>query len=182
MDVYVHEIQRGQLEHFPLLLEQFKPLILSWLKRIHQLHTSETEDYMSMAKIILLECAKSYDSTKNVPFQSYYKIKLYHWYGNQLQKRRIEYISLENERLDTYDFLDENFTKTLELEEQMELIYSCIDTLQDQEKEIFLLLLAGLSPREIGEQYRLSKKTIQNKKYIIIKKLQEAIKETPAAP
>lgn len=178
MDVYVREIQRGQLEHFPLLLEQFKPLILSWLKRIHQLHTSETEDYMSMAKIILLECAKSYDSTKNVPFQSYYKIKLYHWYGNQLQKRKVECISFEDEQMNGEDFLNDNFTKDLERKEQLERIYNYIDKLPKQEKEIFLLLLAGLSPREIGEQYHLSKKTIQNKKYIIIKKLQRAVQQS----
>ena len=178
MNVYVEEIQKGELEHFPLLLEQFKPLILCWLKRIHHLHTSEMEDYLSMAKIILLECAKSYNSKKNVPFQSYYKIKLYHWYGNQIQKRKLECITLEESlAMDHNQFIEEIVIQDAEKKERIQKVYACILKLNQQEKVIVKYLLQGLSAEEIAHLLHLSKKTILNRKYIIIKKIKEMLEE-----
>lgn len=169
---YVTQIQQGNFEDFSLLMEQFKPLILSWLKKIHQLHTSETEDYISMAKIILLECAKSYDAHKNVPFQSYYKIKLYNWYGNQMQKKKFNCTSIEEAY---HHGTDIDFTKAIEKEKNALLLKEGMALLTLQEQGILKKLLEGQTATEIAKQMKLSKKTILNKKYIIIKKMKIAL-------
>ena len=168
----VTQIKKGNFESFPILLESFKPLILSWLRKIHQLHTSETEDYISMAKIILLECAETYDARKKVPFQSYYKIKLYNWYGNQMQRKKFHCINIE----EAYQHgIDIDFTEEIEKEKNALLLEKSMATLTDQEQDIIKKLLEGQTASEIAKQMKLSKKTILNKKYIIIKKMKIAL-------
>ena len=174
INTYVIEIQKNNLAHFNNLMEKFKPLILSWLKKIHQLYTNETEDYMSIAKIILLECARKYDASKNVPFASYYKINLYHWYGNQMQKRKINCTSLEtiHEESESIDF-----TEHLQKEKNVKLLKKSMKNLTKQERDILKELMEGQSALEIAKHLKLSKKTILNKKYIIIKKMRIAVEK-----
>ena len=168
----IEAIQQGDFDSFLELTERFKPLVFSWLRKIHQLHTEQTEDYISMAKVILLECAKNYDKRRRVPFESYYKISLYNWYGNQMQKKKLACVSL-NEMIgheETPDLLEqlEQKNKILHLAQHM-------DKLSDQEQEILKHLMNGESAAEIGKLLHLSKKTILNKKYIIIKKMKIAL-------
>ena len=169
---YVTQIQQGNFEDFSLLMESFKPLILSWLKKIHQLHTDETEDYISMAKIILLECATTYDINRNVPFQSYYKIKLYNWYGNQIQKKKLNCINIEEAY---HHGIDIDFIEEIEKEKNALLLRKGMALLTSQEQGILKKLLEGQTASEIAKQMKLSKKTILNKKYIIIKKMKIAL-------
>lgn len=169
---YVTQIQKGNFESFPILMESFKPLILSWLKKIHQLHTNETEDYISMAKIILLECVVTYDAKRNVPFESYYKIKLYNWYGNQMQKKKFNCTNIEEAY---HHGIDIDFTKAIEKEKNALLLKEGMALLTLQEQGILKKLLEGQTATEIAKQMKLSKKTILNKKYIIIKKMKIAL-------
>ena len=178
MHQYVHEIQMNNLEHFTQLYEMFHPLIYAWLRKTHKLYTSEKEDYLSIAKIILLECAKNYVSEKNVPFQSYFKISLYHWYGNQLKKKQLTTTNLDETMppIESNDWLSE-----LERKSELHQVDIMIQSLDHKEQLIFKKLTNGQSALEIARDLQLSKKTILNKKYIIINKLKKTLSESNQA-
>ena len=169
----VMEYQAGETKNLNHLIESFKPLVLSWLRKIHQLHSHESEDYASMAKIILLECASKYDTTKNVPFESYYKICLYHWYGNHMRKKEIQCLSLEN--IFNYEKIEDVYL--CEDENNVKLLLEGMEFLNEQEQDILVRLLQGQLPLQIANDMHLSKKTILNKKYIIIKKMRTIVEK-----
>ena len=169
----VKEIQADNFTHFNCLQEKFQPLVNAWLYKINP-HPNDKEDYLSCAKVVLLESARSYDFTKNVPFASYYKINLYHWFGNHMMKKKWPMASsnaADNESIEI------DFNSRLVSDEKLKLILDCSCHLTKQEKFILNALLNNQSTKEIAEQLDLSKKTILNKKYMIIKKIKEMIKE-----
>lgn len=170
----VQVIQAGHLEEFNLLLTQFEPLIMSWLKKNKKLYDSEREDYYSMAKIILLECALNFDFTKHVPFPSYYKITLWHTTGNFIRKKKPLCVSL-----DTYgDERDpKDFTEDYERKEQLQKLKSFSKVLTAREQDILEKVQEGYEIGEIAAMLGIKKKTVQNQKYIAIKKLKAAIQE-----
>lgn len=170
----IQNIQAGHLEYLDDLLTQFNPLIYNWLKRNHLLHSEEKEDFYSMAKIILLECALEFDKNKHVPFQSYFKITLWHKYGNYLHKKKFPCIPIDTFE-DKSDHQD--FTETIEEKEKVQHLQKQIKKLNASEQYIFNKLLEGETPEMIGRSLGISKKTVLNKKYNIIKKLKEVLKE-----
>ena len=175
---FIFEIQSNYLEHFPQLFELFHPLIYAWLRKIHKLYSVEKEDYLSIAKIVLLECAKNYSFEKNVPFQSYFKIALYHWYGNQMKKKQLTTTNLDETMppIASDDWLHE-----LERKSELHQVAIMIQSLDHKEQLIFKKLMNGQSALEIARDLQLSKKTILNKKYIIINKLKKTLSESNQA-
>ena len=165
-------VQKGEVKHLCRLEEIFKPLVYSWLRKVRCDTTEEKEDYMSMAKIILIECCRKYDSQKNVPFASYYKISLYHWYGNYMKKKKPVCISMEQ-----YGIENETHEEIIEEKENAQLIYNYIGVLSKKEQDILKRLVKGQLPKEIGSELGVSKKTVLNKKYIIIQKLRREIEK-----
>lgn len=174
IDELVKRIQQGHLECLPLLQDFFNPLLISWLRKIRQLHKPEEEDYRSIAKIILLECSKNFDFKRGVRFEAYYKITLYHWYGNQIKKKQLYMIDIAGE-IETVYVAEE--TDHMEIQEKKLVLEKHMAALNIQEKKIFSLLIQGMKVEEIARQLKLSKKTILNKKYMIISKLKNAILE-----
>lgn len=173
IEQFVLEYQQGNMKNLNQLIECFKPLVVSWIKKIHQQHTHETEDYTSMAKIILLECAQKFDASRKVPFESYYKICLYHWYGNHMRKREIQCLSLENifnaESIEDVYLSDDDSS--------IKLLLEGMEFLNEQEQDILNRLLHGQLPLQIAHDMHLAKKTILNKKYIIIKKMRTIVEK-----
>lgn len=171
----IQVIQAGHLEEFNLLLTQFEPLIMSWLKKNKKLYDSEKEDYYSMAKIILLECALDFDFTKHVPFPSYYKIKLWHTTGNVMRKKKLLCVSI-----DTYgDECDpSDFTVDYERKEQLRQLKLLSQELTSKEREILEMVQEGYEIGEIAAMLGIKKKTVQNRKYMAIKKLKAAARES----
>ena len=116
----------------------------------------------------MLESAKNYDFRRNVPFASYYKINLYHWYGNQLTKKDwplLSYEHLQDECTET-DFDTELLNK-----EKIKAIKAISRHLTEHEQYILEGMLNNKVAKEIAREMGLSKKTVLNKKYIMIKKL-----------
>ena len=165
----IREIQADNFTRFDSLHKQFLPLIFSWLYKI-QAPQSDREDYMSQAKIILLESAKRYDFTRNVPFASYYKINLYHWYGNHMTKKRWNLLPYEQVLQES---TETDFDKELLNKEKIKMIHKLQCYLTKQEVIILEGILNGLSEKEIARGMGLSKKTVLNKKYIMISKLKK---------
>ena len=162
-------IQRGEVHYYEAIQQAFRPLIFSWLKKTHQLYTSEKEDLYSQALLILWECIIAFDVKKGVPFASYYKLSLYHWYGSYMQKKKplpscqTDYMSEQVE--------DDRVIETLIEKEQMAEVVRFVQTLSQDEQKLFHALLQEQSTKEIAEQMHLTKKTIQNKKYALVKKI-----------
>lgn len=162
-------IQRGETHHYEAIQQAFQPLIYSWLKKTHQLYTSEKEDLYSQALLILWECIIAFDVKKGVPFASYYKLSLYHWYGSYMQKKKplpscqTDYMSEQVE--------DDRVIETLIEKEQMAEVVRFVQTLSQDEQKLFHALLQEQPTKKIAEQMHLTKKTIQNKKYALVKKI-----------
>ena len=162
-------IQRGETHHYEAIQQAFRPLIFSWLKKTHQLYTSEKEDLYSQALLILWECIIAFDVKKGVPFASYYKLSLYHWYGSYMQKKKplpscqTDYMSEQVE--------DDRVIETLIEKEQMAEVVRFVQTLSQDEQKLFHALLQEQPTKKIAEQMHLTKKTIQNKKYALVKKI-----------
>ncbi len=171
MQEVIREIKKGDYTNFLTLLEKFNPLIYNWLYKI-KANKNNREDFYSSAKIILLESVKSFDENKGVPFPSYYKIKLYNWYGNQIAKDK-KTVALYIKEYDGVENI--NFDKNLFTEEKILLIKNKSQNLTAQEQKILDKLLKSQSEKDIAKDLGLSKKTILNKKYIIIAKLKKIL-------
>ena len=171
----VTQLQQGNHESFKELREQFKPLIYSWLKKTHQLHTSEKEDYLSQAYLILWECIQSYDHTKGVAFASYYKIKLYHWYGNQMQKKKLQCVALEEASIQLQD--QDHLFRQLWTSCQLQIIEHHLKDVSQEEKKLFHALVQDKSMEELARDMQLTKKTVQNKKYALLKKIRMMLRQ-----
>ena len=170
----VNQLQQGKHEHFEKLCKQFSPLIYAWLKKIHQLHTPEKEDYLSHAHLILWECIQEFDHRKGVSFASYYKIKLYHWYGNQMQKKKLSYVTLDEAKGVSEE---QEYFKALWIKEQLKQIEKSLKDASEEEKALFHALMADKSIEDIAREMERTKKTVQNKKYALIKKIRALVRE-----
>lgn len=163
-------IQRGEVHYYEAIQQAFRPLIFSWLKKTHQLCTSEKEDLYSQALLILWECIIAFDVKKGVPFASYYKLSLYHWYGSYMQKKK-PLLSYQVDYYMSEQVEEDRVIETLIEKEQIDAIVRYVHTLSQDEQTLFHALLQEQSTKEIAEQMHLTKKTIQNKKYALVKKI-----------
>ncbi len=169
----IQEIQCKNFTRFNELIALFNPLIYSWLGKI-KVPYDEREDYLSHAKIVLMECAIHYDVNRNVPFESYFKIKLYHFYGNHISKKQIQTLSLVNESL--YDeMVTVDFDTSLEKEERIQMLLALDHHLTNQESYILHALLHGDTILQISKTLGITTKTVLNKKYKIISKMKQLL-------
>lgn len=67
------------------LWEAFRPLVISMTRRFH-VPMDNQSDVSQDAFVQLLECAKSYDRSQQVPFEGYYKMHLQYWFLNRTRK------------------------------------------------------------------------------------------------
>lgn len=168
----IDAIKKGDKQAYIKLLTQFKPLIYTWLKQSKELYQKEKEDFESMAKIILYESALEFCRSKNVPFQSFYKIKLYHWYSNYRKKKSLEEISMVYDSQDCYDLQKDIIEK-----EKKIVMNIAIKSLTEKERSIIIKHIQGFTDEQIGEYMNLNKKTIQNYRYEIMNKLKKYIED-----
>lgn len=68
------------------LWEDFRPLIINLMKRFN-ISLYKQEDVFQDSFIHLLECAKTYDPTGQMPFEGYYKLQLQYWFLNRIRKK-----------------------------------------------------------------------------------------------
>ena len=166
----IKNIQAGHMEDLQPLLTRFNPLIINWLIKNKKLYSQEEEDYRSMAKIILVECALNFDVKKQVPFHSYYKIALWHATGNYRRKKQPVCISLDN-WMDTKSVDD--LVSNYEHKEEVEYLKTLTKHLTSKERVVIYWVQQGYKNEEIAKLLGVKKKTIQNRKYMAIKKLKE---------
>lgn len=152
-----------------MLHDQFKPLIIHWLKQSKELYQRDCEDYASMAKIILLECCIKYDKNRGVPFASYFKITLYNQYANHKKKKVVPTMTLQEIGV------GEELMEDMDYQIKKELFSEALITLSPTDQKILLRITQGFSHQQIAEELSISKKTVLNRKYAAIQKLKELI-------
>lgn len=168
----IEQAKKGDKEAYIKLLEKFQPLIIAWLKQSKELYQKDREDFESMAKIILYECAIEFQEARGVPFQSFYKMRLYHWYSNFKKRKQIMKVELhqiEDQQEDLQQLIVEN--------EKKMFMNLAIKQLSERERHIILRHLEGFTDEQISSEMKICKKTIQNYRYTIVKKLQQIIQE-----
>lgn len=165
----IDEIQNGCFVNFDLLLEKFRPLIFSWLIQSKQIASNQREDLISDAKVILLECALSYDKTKSVPFESYYKISLYHWYSNKYRKKQIHTVELSDQEEALSTDVESRVEKVLVIQ----LVQQFVCSMNADDQKLINLTLAGYGPKEISMITGRKYKNVRNRKANIMKKLRK---------
>ena len=168
----VRRLKNGEAAAFTELYERFRPLIIAWMKQTKELYQQNREDFESMAKVILYESAQKYDEARGVPFESFYKINLYHWYGNYKRKKRYKEVELT----EAAEQMNESIQESLvEMKEKKIMLNNALSQLSSMEYNIILRIMQGFTEQQIADEYSLSKKTIQNKKYVAMAKMKEFI-------
>lgn len=165
----IKQIQQGEYTAFIILYEKFRPLIISWLIKTKELYQANKEDYESMAKIILYESAKKFDEARGVPFQSYYKMRLYQWYGNYKKKKEYQAQHLSCDET-PFDLSEQICTEERKMQMAM-----AIQQISSKERQIIIRYLTGFTDEQVAEEMKLCKKTIQNIRYQAIRKMKDFI-------
>lgn len=169
----ISKVKQGDCQAYIELYNRFKPLIITWLKQSKELYQKDREDYESTAKLILYECAQDYDEGRGVPFESYYKIKLYHWYGNHKKKKTPICVELQ----EISEHYQDMYEQILEKKEKKSTMCIALNCLTEMERDIVLRIMEGFTEEQIATEYGLCRKTIQNKKYAAVSKMKKFIHE-----
>lgn len=172
MDSRIRKIREGNIEELSKLYEDFKPLIYVWLRKTGELYKNQREDFESSAKILLIEATREWESSRGVPFESYYKIKLWNWYGNHRKKKRVECVELTDQ---IFEKEGEQFH--LEKQEQRDQFKKTLEILSEVEKKILLRFCEGFTIKQISEELKLDSKKISQIKYDAIRKMRNSVRK-----
>lgn len=167
----VLKIQGGELELLVELMERFEPLVITWLKRTGELYSKEKEDLMTQAKIILLESVERYDNSRGVPFQSFYKINLWNWYGNYRSKKKVQFVALN----DHESHEEGEMYTNMELEEKRGKFSKALTCLNEKEQKIIIRVTQGFTVEQISKELHMDSKKVSTMKYRAINKLKREV-------
>lgn len=123
----------------------------------------------------LLKALELYDESLGVPFESYYKVRLYGWRANQNRKRYISPSFIEDEAL---GLIDERMNLEEQIEEQVlfEKVIEELSTLKEIERKIIVAYyLENKKLTEIAKALGLKYKTAESKKGEVLKKLKKRL-------
>lgn len=169
MYTIIEEIQNGSSVNFEELLKKFKPLIFKWLMQSKQIATEQREDLFSEAKLLLYECALKYDKSKGVPFESFYKITLYHWYSNKYRKKQIETVALEERQESSENNMESSIIMAMVIDEVRRLARQ----MNENDQKIINLTIEGYGSKEVAFILGMKYKTLRNRKALILKKIRD---------
>ena len=158
------------------LWEDFQPLVISLIKRFY-ISLDNKEDVAQDAFVKLLECAKSYDLSKSVPFESYFKMNLNYWFLNRIKKKS-ELLVIDhnwNQGLSMADLIEStlgNCQELLELSETTSSLQKALKSLTSKQKQaVTLYYVQNLSLGEIAEKMGCSYKVAFKHKDAGLKKI-----------
>lgn len=160
------------IEETHSLWEKFRPLWTSWAYKLRAVDYDK-EDLYQESYFILLKALEHYDDQKGVPFESYYKIILYRWGKDYLNKKRgqvvgdtelMDYLEGDKEEID--------FLKKLIYEEQAGVLTRALASLKPAEKDIILkFYFEEKSLKEIACEMGLTMRAVVGRKVRAIEKL-----------
>lgn len=159
------------------LVERFYPLIISSIKKYYN-NYSEYEDLVEDGKLIVLECIKDFDISKNVHFSGFVKTRLRFFYLNKLNSKR-DIISLNQRNEEDTEMIDllaseenlEEYVINKDFSKQMQELFKDLSL---KEKEIVIeFYYMGLTINEISNLHNISYRTVLELKRRAHKKLRE---------
>lgn len=159
------------------LVEKFYPLIISSIKKYYNCYY-EYEDLIEDGKVVVLECIRDFDKSKNVHFSGYVKMRLKYFYLNKLNtNREILTLNQKNEEgIELADLIPSEYDLEEEVviddfSKRMQLLFK---NLSLKEKEIILeFYYKGLSIDEISTIHNINYRTVLELKRRAHKKLRE---------
>lgn len=148
------------------LWEDFQPLVIATLNKFY-VEKEQRTDMSQEAFIKLLECAKKYDRTQKVPFESFYKIQLTYWFMNHIRKRAPDLPVVDHDwqnGISMTNLLESTMGKAQDQLDQNEVtraINKGLETLtQKQYQAVTLFYLAGLPlgdvAKKMGSSYKMA--------------------------
>lgn len=159
------------------LVERFYPLIISSIKKYYN-NYSEYEDLVEDGKLIVLECIKDFDISKNVHFSGFVKTRLRFFYLNKLNSKR-DIISLNQRNEEDTEMIDllaseENLEEYVINKDFSKRMQELFKDLSLKEKEIVIeFYYMGLTINEISKLHNISYRTVLELKRRAHKKLRE---------
>ncbi|TFZ41469.1 sigma-70 family RNA polymerase sigma factor [Soehngenia longivitae] len=159
------------------LVERFYPLIISSIKKYYN-NYSEFEDLVEDGKLIVLECIKDFDVSKNVHFSGFVKTRLRFFYLNKLNSKK-DIISLNQKNEEDTEMID-LLESEVNLEEEVinkdfsKRIQDLFINLSLKEREVIIeFYYLGLTVEEISKLHNISYRTVLELKRRAHKKLRE---------
>ena len=159
------------------LVERFYPLIISSIKKYYN-NYSEFEDLVEDGKLIVLECIKDFDVSKNVHFSGFVKSRLRFFYLNKLNSKK-DIISLNQKNEEDTEMID-LLESEVDLEEEVinkdfsKRIQDLFKNLSLKEREVIIeFYYLGLTVEEISKLHNISYRTVLELKRRAHKKLRE---------
>ncbi|MBS4535798.1 sigma-70 family RNA polymerase sigma factor [Clostridium sp. D2Q-14] len=163
------------------LIEKFRPLILSSMKRYY-FNNQEFEDLLQEGFEVIIKGIKDFDKKKGVKFPGYLKTILNFHYLNKLRNNK-QMISLnmpigEDESITLLDTLESEIDIEEEYikDEETNELYNSLEVLTQRQKEIIILFyVERLKISEIAVKLGISYRTVINIKVQAIEKLRKTL-------
>lgn len=167
-------------------MRKLKQLAYSCFKRFSGISEADYVDFYSIANEVLWNAAEEYDSSKNIPFENFFKFKLYNKFKSEMTKRNRDKrcnkevdkkgnciykytLSIEAiaEKPDYFEKLvSDHNVENLVLKEinysENNRIHSYLGRLSNRQKKIVLLLSNGFQLNDIKEIMHLNKTLFLN--------------------
>ena len=91
-----------------------------------------------------------------------------------MQKKKLSCVTLDEAKGVSEE---QEYFKALWIKEQLEQIEKSLKDASEEEKALFHALMADKSIEDIAREMERTKKTVQNKKYALIKKIRALVRE-----
>lgn len=181
IDELLVRAKSGERKAKSIILEKYKPLILSQMKKYY-FDANEVDDLISEGYEVILKGIDKFDSGRNVYFSGYLKTILRYHYLDRLKAKKYT-SSLDKNMGDSGDIslldlleADVDLENEYIVKELNEQLIEKIEKLSKRQKEVIILYyLEELSISDISKQLGVTYRTIINTKVNAIEKLKKLI-------
>lgn len=160
------------------LWEAFRPLVISTMRKFY-IPIPQQEDISQEAFLRLLECAHTYDIEQNVPFESYYKMRLHYWFLNRI-RQKTDLLVVDHDwssgvsMTDLMESTIGNAQELIELSELQEKLQQALTTLTPKQKQAVIMYhVHGIPLTEIAKKMNCSYKVAFKHKDAGLKKMKK---------
>lgn len=181
LDDLLQKARKGDVESSQNLLKELNPLIIASIKRYYN-KIADYEDLIQEGRVVVLECIRNYDDTKDVYFLGYVKTMLKFLYLNKHKEKVL--ISLnttigEDEDEELIDILESEEVEILEeilKAEELKQIRYALSLLTERQREVIIYFyFEGYSIQEIAKKMGVTYRTIVNTKVKALEKMRRQL-------
>lgn len=177
---FVSEIKGGNSQLMVALWQQFAPLIKNWSYKT-PLEGYTLDDLSQQSFILLLKALEEYDPGKGVPFEAFYRMRLYSWRSLAFRKKTESPMADEK----TFELLSNKQDPAQDIEEifaqkeDKDLLYTLLNTLEEKERYILqAYYFHHMELKAIAKELGYSYKSLEAKKRRLLTKLRILYKKS----